>query len=85
MTGGNPRSLSRLYIVNRDVEEAVNTMARSRNIRRLVRSLTPRQLELLRLAVEDPDELDKAMIEAETLEEKEEVEASLTYLWRTIL
>ncbi len=72
-TGGNPRILSRLYTLGWNQEHLIHELAEAKNVARLVNRLTQRQLQVLWKAVEDPDALETALREADTLEEKREI------------
>jgi len=73
-TGGNPRALRDLYLSGWSVEKAVERIASSRGLRRLVASLTEEQRKILAESVEDPDVLYRRLREAQTMEEKRMVE-----------
>ena len=73
-TGGNPGALRDLYLSGWSVEKAVERIASSRGLRRLVASLTEEQRRILAESVEDPDALYRRLREARTREEKRIVE-----------
>jgi len=73
-TGGNPRALRDLYLSGWSVEKAVERIASSRGLKRLVASLTEEQRRILAESIEDPDALYRRLREARTREEKRMVE-----------
>ena len=70
--GGNPRLLGRLYEAGWNLDRVVDWIVRVRGLRELVKSLSGREVEVLREAINDPDVIFERLgePEAQRLREK---------------